>query len=487
MADTRNGRWFDAGYSDIVAVRNSHKDVLIEFANGDMVTVPAKNLGLPGGQLRVELSSDGPHSIRAVMGSGEAVDVSWEQLRAAADPDFAQELRRRDADEARRLGRRLKALREDRGLSQRALAQQIGMSSPQLSKIESGSFVLRVSTVHTLLRAMGATLADIADPDAAEVSQQELRKRARRAGVPGDILDRLLAHTPRASVSSLLVHAFDWSRDSLANGVPANGPLPVAVRYKALRSQQPQAPLVNVSYRLSLSVRTFGQYVPSRGVPADPAIIRRDALDAGGMVTLHSLLQWAGAAGVPVIPVHGRGGFSAAAWIVDDVPVVVLKETREFMAFWLFDLAHELGHIARGHVAQSGIMDVDAPDVRPGADRDEQEANEFALQLVLPDHEVLIHEVRVQARGNYLRFKGAVAAVAASAGVSAGLLGMVAAYEMQEVGEYKDRWGSASNLARSEGPGRPVAQQALWRHLSAERLPEVDNALVKALVGVSGD
>jgi transcriptional regulator with XRE-family HTH domain/Zn-dependent peptidase ImmA (M78 family) len=487
MADARKEPWLEAGYSDIVAARASRDDVMIEFANGDTVTVSAKTLGLPGDQLRVEPSSDGPHSIRAVMGSGEAFDVSWEQVRSAADPDFAQELRRQDADEARRLGRRLKALREDRGLSQRALAQLIGMSAPQLSKIESGFFDLRVSTVHTLLRAMGATLADIAGPHAAEVSQQELRKRARRAGVPGDMLDRLLAHTPLASVSALLVHAFDWSRDSLANGVPTNGPLPVGVRYKSLRSQQPQAPLVNVSYRLSVTVRTFGQYVPYSGVPADPAILRRGALAAGGRVTLHSLLQWADAAGVPVIPVHGRGGFSAAAWTVDEVPVVVLKETREFMAFWLFDLAHELGHIARGHVAQSGIMDVDAPDVRSGADRDEQEANEFALQLLLPDHEVLIHEVRVQTRGNYLRFKGAVAAVAASAGVSAGLLGMVAAYEMQEVGEYKDRWGSASNLARSEGSGRPVAQQALWRHLSAEKLPDVDKELVTGLVGVPGD
>ena len=59
-----------------------------------------------------------------------------------------------------------------------------------------------------------------------------------------------------------------------------------------------------------------------------------------------------------------------------------------------------------------------------------------------------------------MRFKSAVERVAARANVSPGLLRMIAAYEITEVGQYKDRWGSATNLAKADGPGRPIVQRA---------------------------
>ena len=102
--------------------------------------------------------------VAAVLGR-EPVDIDWMQVRAASDPAFAKELRRRDSDEARRVGRRLKALREDRRLRQDVVAEQVGMTPPQLSKIERGQSDLRISTVRALLRVMNASFADIAGPD----------------------------------------------------------------------------------------------------------------------------------------------------------------------------------------------------------------------------------------------------------------------------------------------------------------------------------
>ena len=87
----------------------------------------------------------------------------------------------------RRIGRRLRALREDRGLSQKDLAALVGMSGPQLSKIEKGTSDLRFSTVQTLLRAMGATLEDISGPGALERSQKAIRSRTEAHGVGRDL------------------------------------------------------------------------------------------------------------------------------------------------------------------------------------------------------------------------------------------------------------------------------------------------------------
>jgi hypothetical protein len=187
-----------------------------------------------------------------------------------------------------------------------------------------------------------------------------------------------------------------------------------------------------------------------------------------------------------VLPLIGGGGFSAAVWPVDQVPVIVLKESRDLAVFWLVDLAHEIGHAARGHV-RDGLIDVDSPTQPTISDVEEAEANEFALRLVLPEHERLLAEVRADARGSHIRFKFAVERVAQRAGVSPGLLGMVAAFAATEIGQHKDRWGSATNLAKPEGSGRRQAQEVARGRLRIEELDEVDAALLRVAVLGNGD
>jgi hypothetical protein len=282
----------------------------------------------------------------------------------------------------------------------------------------------------------------------------------------------------------VLSRAFNWTQDALIAGVPANEAVPALVRFKAARAREPgDSPLVNLAYNLSVIVRTNATLEPYRGVPADPAQLRAEASDHDGQVTLNSLLTWMWDAGIPVVPFPGHGGFSAAVWLVDAVPVVVLKEAREFAAFWLFDLAHELGHIARGHLMHGGFVEVGPPQVQSDTDQDEQEASDFALQLLIPTYRTLLREVQIQARGSHLLFKGAVEAVSRRANVNVGLLGMVAAHDLTEVGQPKDRWGSATNLARPDGPGRSLAEVTAWQHLATSPLSDIDRMLVKALLG----
>jgi transcriptional regulator with XRE-family HTH domain/Zn-dependent peptidase ImmA (M78 family) len=476
--------WLELGYGDIVGAAVSGGDIEVEFANGDVVVLPSSRFGIPANDCRVEFDPDEGLSIQVITSDGTTTDISWSQIRAAADPGFAQELRRRETEEARRLGRRLRALREDKGLSQRDVASLAGMSAPQLSKIESGSFDLRVSTVRTLLRAMGAAFADISGPDAPEVSQRVLRRNAEEAGVPRELITRLIKLFPRDAVPNVIGRAFGWKPEVLLAGVPRPQLLPIQVAFKATRTKNPkESPLVGLAYAVSELALRIAEIPAFQGFPADPTVIRSRAADERGQLTLTSLLLWTWQAGVPVIPLAGSGGFSAAAWSIDGSPVIVLKEAREFEAYWMFDLAHEIGHIASQHTSGQGVVDIDSPTaLNESADLQEREADDFALSLLIPNHHQLLDDVRREARGNYLRFKGAVASVASRAEISAGLLGMVAAYELKEIGEYKDRWGSASNLARSENHGRDVAESIARRYLVIESLDAVDALLVRELV-----
>lgn len=474
--------WTESGYADILSATRSGEEIEITFGNGDLITVPATLLGITDDDFQLEVDPDEALSIRILDGSEQDQEISWTQIRAMTDPAFAQEMRRRDAEEAGRVGLRLKALREDRNLSQRDLAHLVGMSAPQLSKIESGAFDLRLSTVRSLLRALGADFSDIG-ADAPEASQRALRRTAERAGVPRDLLDRLLERLPRRAVPSALARAFNWRVEALLEGSVQNQPIALNVAFKTLRSSPPgDSPLVWFAYELSALVRHASDLPSFRGVPSSPSDIRKSAADTDGQVTLESLLRWAWSSGICVLPLHGKKDFAAAVWTIDDAPVILLKDTRDLAVYWLFDLAHELGHVVSGHVHSSGIVEVDAPSPRTSEDQLEEQASSVALEILLPNHRELLKEVRSRARGSHLRFKGAVASTAAEVGISAGLLGMVAAYELTEVGEDKDRWGSATNLARPDGTGRAKTQVIAKEYLRREQFSEFDALLLEAAV-----
>jgi len=349
-----------------------------------------------------------------------------------------------------------------------------------------------VSTVQSLLRAMGATLSDIASPDAPEVSQRAVIKSAETAGVPREVVTSLLAAAPRNVMARLIERAFGWRVDQLVSDQLPQPAIPAGVAFKATRTGKDlsSSPVVLLGRTIADIVRQAAADSPTfPGLPSNGRTVNAEARDNVGRVTLASLAAWAWNRGVAVVPMAGRGDFSAAVWDGSTRPVIVLKESRELAVYWLFDLAHELAHLALGHVGQTGLVDVESPAPRGDSiDSTEQAANDFALEILLPNHQELLQQLRREARGSHLRFKGAVASVADAAQVSPGLLGMIAAYALTEVGQDKDRWGSATNLARTDGTGREQVQKVARQFLSPRHLDPVDVVLMRQLVlGAAGD
>jgi len=74
----------------------------------------------------------------------------WLTEETERDPEFSDELRRAEA--TLRFGIELARFREERGLTQRALAERAGIKQPQLARIERG----QIPTVPTLARLAGA-------------------------------------------------------------------------------------------------------------------------------------------------------------------------------------------------------------------------------------------------------------------------------------------------------------------------------------------
>ena len=473
--------WEAIGYSDILGVETGRPDLRVHFANGDVLAVPLKRLGLAEA-LAISNSPEDPTKVVADLGD-RVIDVDWTRLRGASDPAFAKELRDRDTEEARRVGRRLRALREDRSIRQDVVAEQVGMTPSQLSKIERGQSDLRLSTVQALLRVMNASFADIAGPYVPEASLTDIAKAGRKAGVPREVIGALISAVPREQVSELLHRAFGWTTPDLMAGEPLPE-LSLALNFKAAR-REPAAdsPLLHLAFAATVAVRKAARVAPAWTLSSDPSQLRAMAADPAGVITLEGLIRAAWTAGIDVVPLSGSGAFSGVAWLVDDTPAIVLKESRDLLVFWLFDLAHELGHHALGHVADQAVVDIERPDLRD-TDELERQANVFALQLLLPEYEHLVAEVREDSlRGQpHLRFKSAVERVAAAHGANKALLAMVAAYALEDVAEQKDRWGSATNLAKEEPSGAEVARAVVGSHLTLGELDRDETAILRAVV-----
>ncbi|WP_417500149.1 hypothetical protein [Methylophaga sp.] len=136
---------------------------------------------------------------------------------------------------------------------------------------------------------------------------------------------------------------------------------------------------------------------PYTPIPSDPTIVNKLVCDRTGKksVDFEGLLDFCWEYGIPVlflkeIPRHTKR-MTGMAVMVDSRPVILLGFNYSQFPKQLFVLAHELGHIANGHVENNGaLIDEELEDVSEGLegrrlakkDVEEQEADLFALSLL---------------------------------------------------------------------------------------------------------
>lgn len=125
--------------------------------------------------------------------------------------------------------------------------------------------------------------------------------------------------------------------------------------------------------------------LPSRPVPCSALDLREQLLDARPWVDLETLVSYCWSVGIPVIRTTNfpTGTKKPDALVVDlsGRRVIVLTSGRTSAPWLLFYVAHELGHIACGHLSENSEL-VDADVNRDDADEEEVEANNWAVTLL---------------------------------------------------------------------------------------------------------
>jgi hypothetical protein len=224
------------------------------------------------------------------------------------------------------------------------------------------------------------------------------RKYLREVVLP-DWWEDEIAHNPAGYAEGLLVLSRNLGLDLASL---QNESMPVGLRNlgpcKFKRTNSKRDEELVIARALATRVAQLAAPAMPRSIQpllSSPSSIREWILARGARwVGLPELVDYCWAAGLQVLHVaafpRGNKKMDGMAWVQDDRKAIVLSKNVKLSAWLLFILAHELGHIVLGHITGDGTL-LDEEVDRNNPDREEQEANRFALELLtgIPDCEVI--------------------------------------------------------------------------------------------------
>lgn len=120
-------------------------------------------------------------------------------------------------------------------------------------------------------------------------------------------------------------------------------------------------------------------------IPSDPHQVRSEIVAKHPQVTLYSLLDYCWEHGIAVIyfkdyPKKTRKITGMIQWQCD-YPVIVLSSRHTNPAWLAFHVAHEMGHLALGHIKEGILIDDDIK--QDSDDQEERDSNQFAVKLLV--------------------------------------------------------------------------------------------------------
>jgi len=139
---------------------------LIEMSNGKRYPLSISDLpDADNSEVKdCRIEADGSY-LSVEQESGNRFEVPWDVVLYHCEPEY-EYYRDKPAsipsdDSAKRIGGRVRALREKKGLSVQALADRAGMQRPNLSRLELGKHRPSLETLERVADALGVPVADI--------------------------------------------------------------------------------------------------------------------------------------------------------------------------------------------------------------------------------------------------------------------------------------------------------------------------------------
>lgn len=120
-----------------------------------------------------------------------------------------------------------------------------------------------------------------------------------------------------------------------------------------------------------------------KAVPKDPGELRAAILQNHDCVNLSALLSWCNEVGIPVMHIYNLPGKKMTGLVVrENNRFAIVLSKKGSPSHLLFHLAHELGHIANGHLKNNGFVVDEKIGGTDEGDADEKEADAYAIRLL---------------------------------------------------------------------------------------------------------
>lgn len=229
-------------------------------------------------------------------------------------------------------------------------------------------------------------------------------------------------------------------------------------------------------------VRATPQYVPLEGLKAEG--LRKSILSRKPFVGLVDLLGFLWGIGIPVIHLRvfplAAKRMCAMAVRVHDRYAVLLAQDSQYPANIAFHLAHEIGHIALGHVADNSAL-IDMEDTNEFIDTHDDEelaADQFALHLLTGNPRFTVEKV---GEGHSARELAEQAfAMGVKNGIEPGILALCYGHQTSEWGVVQK---ALEKIYTSPIPAWSVTNAVANRELRWDKLSDENASFVHAVMG----
>lgn len=490
--------WDNNTYRRIDNVKLKKNTIEVLFENGDNVEVELKSL-LPTSfdDNVLEVSND-LYDIQ-IKSDSETIFVPWSKVRVITDVAFSKHMVQLADDQARQVGKKIKALRERKGIKGNELAERSGLTAQTISRIERGHTDVSFATLRKMLAAMGLSLKDLADYDTEKVSEKSwsvLLTKLAKVGIDSKFLlrkiipERIDIEKYKNNLPPLLLDeittyiksVYNWGLEDLWGNKelqiddtatneafykrPANSNIHQIKAYS------------HYAYYIAKLVLKQTTNLDQTEYPGDTDELRAK-FDPTKPLGFEECLNVIWDLGICVIPLRDKGVFHGASWNIDGRHIIVLKQTSNSQAKWLFDLLHELYHVFV-HLDSSNTSVIELEDINPSIDQgsvEEAEANAFAHKVLLGDDaEKLLSASLTKAKHKVENLKNAVEHVASEATVGKDVLANYIAYRLSFQGQ--NWWGTANGMQITEPDPYQIAVECLKKRMTINSTNPIESNLL---------
>jgi transcriptional regulator with XRE-family HTH domain len=381
------------------------------------------------------------------------------------------------------------------GMSQKALAQRMGLKEQQIQRYESSDY--SAASLSRLREVATALNFSVSLPDKVPTSDA-LVKQLSGLGLDRSFVRRRIAPAalreahhgdgqlaPIIDLASRVGRVFGMDASSVLAGAqiePDNRVL-AAANFKIPKGATTErvAAYTVYAHYVALLVLQASEDLPRHDVPSSWTSFRQawHAADSSG--SFEGLVRFVWNLGIPVVPLADSGTFHAAVWRAHDREVIVLKQGARRSSRWAFDLLHEIGHIIEGlNGSDGGVIDADESSNDPS----EETANSFAGDVLLDGRaEELVQLCVTQSQGSVERLKSVVPRVASSQHVDTSALANYLAFRlsMQDI----NWWGTATNLQTTDGDPWSICRDVLIERSDLAALNPLDRELLNQALAAS--